>query len=108
MQIPGIWNAGPDNYFSKEFTWCMRPIADATTMSNIGPSTTASSATATDATSGQDASNPSGAVIGGAIGGVIAGVLLLIVIVLLLCCLLVCMRRNEKTGMWGSVYYRST
>ena len=87
----------------------MRPIADATT---IDPTTTASNvafATATDATSGQDASSSFSPVIGGAIGGVIAGVLLLIVIVLLLCCLLVCMRRrSEKTGMWSSVYYRST
>ena len=83
-----LLNAGPDNYFSK-VTWCICPIADAT--------------------SGQDASSSSGAVIGGVIGGVIVGVPLLIVIVLLLCCLLVCMRRrSEKTGMWSSVYYRST
>ena len=87
FSLLSIWNAGPDNYFSK-VTWCMRPIADAT--------------------SGQDASSSFSAVIGGAIGGVIVGVPLLIVIVLL-CSLLVCMRRrSEKTGMWSSVYYRST
>ena len=81
---------------------------DPTTDSTTDPITTfADPTTFSIAALGQDASSSSGAVIGGVIGGVIAGVLLLIVIVLL-CCLLVCMRRSEKTGMWSSVYYRST